>query len=68
MLKNETWLLTKLPKGKKVIRSKWVFKMKQKASDDIDRYKARLVAKDFTRKGETILVNHLDDGVHGQGF
>jgi hypothetical protein len=25
LLKNETWPLTKLPKGKKVIVSKWVF-------------------------------------------
>jgi hypothetical protein len=33
----------KLPKGKKVIGSKWVLKIKQKACNDIDRYKACLV-------------------------
>jgi hypothetical protein len=42
------------------------FKIKWKSSNDIDRYKACLVAKDFTKERKTILVNHLNDGVHGQ--
>jgi hypothetical protein len=48
--KNRTWTLTQLPKGKKTIKSKWVFKTKLKADGSIDRYKARLVAKGFTQK------------------
>lgn len=49
---NEVWTLTDLPKGKKVIGSRWVFKTKLGADGQVDRYKARLVAKGFAqRKG-----------------
>jgi histone deacetylase 1/2 len=33
------------PKGKNVIGSRWVYKLKRKADVTVDRYKARLVAK-----------------------
>ncbi|MED6207375.1 hypothetical protein PIB30_117140 [Stylosanthes scabra] len=46
---NRTWMLTKLPKGKKAIGCKWVFKVKLKQDGSIERYKARLVAKGFTQ-------------------
>lgn len=50
--KNKTWQLVELPTGKRVIESKWVFKLKKKADGSIDRYKARLVAKGYSqRKG-----------------
>jgi len=50
--KNNTWQLTDLPKGHKVIDVKWVYKIKVKANGETDRYKARLVAKEFEqRKG-----------------
>jgi hypothetical protein len=42
--KNKTWKLTQLPKGKKVIRCKWVFAKKEGFPDKHNvRYKARLV-------------------------
>jgi hypothetical protein len=34
-----------LPSGSKPLGHKWVFKMKMKADDIIDKYKARLVFK-----------------------
>ncbi|XP_061338432.1 uncharacterized protein LOC133285237 [Gastrolobium bilobum] len=43
--KNETWMLTSLPNGKRKIGCKWVYTVKLKADGSIDRYKARLVAK-----------------------
>jgi len=46
---NHTWTLTHLPKGKKTIGCKWVFKIKNKTDGSIQRYKARLVAKGFTQ-------------------
>ncbi|KAJ0735747.1 putative RNA-directed DNA polymerase [Helianthus annuus] len=46
---NGTWTIEDLPKGKKAIDSKWVYKVKYKPNGDIERYKARLVAKGFTQ-------------------
>ncbi|KAK1414482.1 hypothetical protein QVD17_30227 [Tagetes erecta] len=42
---NGTWTLETLPKGKHVIDSKWVYKIKYKPNGKIERYKARLVAR-----------------------
>jgi len=50
LIKNETWILTDLPKGRKPIDSKWTFKLKQNSDGSVARYKARLVAKGFTQK------------------
>lgn len=47
---NNTWELTDLPKGKKAIGSKWVYKVKLKADGSLERCKARLVAKGFNQK------------------
>ncbi|KAG8478601.1 hypothetical protein CXB51_028410 [Gossypium anomalum] len=48
--KNRTWDLVKLPKGKKAVRCKWVFK-KKKGTPRVEerRYKARLVAKGYSQ-------------------
>jgi hypothetical protein len=45
-----TWSLVELPRGRKAIGSKWVFKIKRKSNGEIDLYKARLVAKGFSQK------------------
>ncbi|XP_074298019.1 uncharacterized protein LOC141628820 [Silene latifolia] len=47
---NKTWSLVELPKGKKSISCKWVFKVKYKSDGSIERYKARLVVKGYTQK------------------
>ncbi|GJS88300.1 putative RNA-directed DNA polymerase [Tanacetum coccineum] len=46
---NKTWTLEELPKGKRAIDSKWVYKIKYKPNGDVERYKARLVAKGCTQ-------------------
>ena len=48
--KNNTWQLTDLAKGHKAIDGKWVYKIKVKENGEIDRYKARLVAKRFEQR------------------
>ena len=47
--KNKTYELIELPKGKKALRNKWVFKLK-KDSEKLVKYKARLVVKGFSQK------------------
>ncbi|KAL0420844.1 UNVERIFIED_CONTAM: Retrovirus-related Pol polyprotein from transposon RE1 [Sesamum latifolium] len=47
--KNNTWEVVDLPKGKRAIVSKWVFKLKWKPDGTVDRYKARLVAKGYNQ-------------------
>eukprot|EP00253_Pinus_taeda_P004912 PITA_04912 len=48
--KNGTWDLVELPKDRKTVGCKWVFKLKWGVNDTEDRYKARLVAKGFSQK------------------
>ena len=51
LYKNNTWELTKLPKGKKAIGCKWVFAKKQGSlQEEAVRYKARLVAKGYAQR------------------
>ena len=47
---NGTWYLTRLPPGRKVIKGKWVFKVKTGANGEETRKKARFVARGFTKK------------------
>ena len=47
--KNGTWEIVDLLRDKKTIGCKWVFSVKYRADDSIERYKARLVAKGFTQ-------------------
>ena len=47
--KKKTYELVELPKGKKALRNKWVFKLK-KDSEKLVKYKARLVVKGFNQK------------------
>jgi hypothetical protein len=51
LMSNKTWTLCPRPSDRKVVRNKWVFKLKQKSDGTIDRYKARLVAKGFDQEG-----------------
>ncbi|KAG6524597.1 hypothetical protein ZIOFF_014531 [Zingiber officinale] len=48
--KNSTWDLVKIPKDKKTVKCKWVFKLKEGTPGVEDtRYKARLVAKIYSQ-------------------
>ena len=46
--KNDTWEMGPLPEGKKLIGSRWLYAIKHNSDGSIARYKARLVARDYT--------------------
>ncbi len=46
---NNTWSLVPFPKARKPISCKWVFKIKHGVDGEVERYKARLVARGFTQ-------------------
>ena len=47
---NNTFELVKLPKGKKALKNKWVYRLKSEENSSQPRYKARLVVKGFAQK------------------
>ncbi|KAH9307124.1 hypothetical protein KI387_043796 [Taxus chinensis] len=49
LVKNNTWELVPLPKGKKLVRCKWVYKTKYEADGLVEKYKVRLVAKGYSQ-------------------
>lgn len=47
--RNETWQIVAKPKGRKIVKCKWVFKRKFDKNGQVERYKARLVARGYTQ-------------------
>nr|GEV23027.1 zinc finger, CCHC-type [Tanacetum cinerariifolium] len=50
IMKNNTWVLSDLPPGCKLLGCKWIFKRKMKVDGTIDKFKARLVIQRFRKK------------------
>ena len=48
LLANDTWDLVPLPKGRKLLRCRWVYKTNFGLDGKVDRHKARHVAKGFS--------------------
>ena len=57
--KNHTYELVKLPKGKKVLENKWVYRIKQEEHTSHPRYKARLVVKGFSKRKVLTLMKYF---------
>ena len=47
---NHSFELVKLPKGKRALKNKWVYRVKQEEHTSQLRYNARLVVKGFSQK------------------
>ena len=49
-MKNNVWDVVPRPKGKSVVTSKWIYKIKHVVDGSIEKYKARFVARGFSQK------------------
>ena len=49
LLENDTWELSDLPHGQKIVGCKGMFAVKRNKEDHIERFKARLVAKGYAQ-------------------
>ena len=50
IMKNDVWDVVPRPKGKSIVTSKWICKIKHAADGSIEKYKARFVARGFYQK------------------
>ena len=48
--KNKIWDLVEILEDFKIFKCKWIFKIRQDLNGNVERYKARLVSKSFTKK------------------
>ena len=49
LMANDTWDLVSLPKGRKLVRCKWIYRTKYASDGSVERLKERLVAKGFSQ-------------------
>jgi hypothetical protein len=50
IMKKDVWEVVPRPKDKKVVRSKWIYKVKHAVDGSVEKYKARFVAKGFSQR------------------
>jgi hypothetical protein len=48
-LKNDVWDIVSRPEGKSVVTSKWIYKIKHATDGSVEKYKARFVARGFSK-------------------
>ena len=47
LIKNNIWTLISLSLNRKVLKEKWIYKLKRNLNNEIIRHKARWVIRDF---------------------
>ena len=50
IMKNDVWDVVPRPEGKSIVTSKWIYKIKHAADGNIEKYKARFMARGFSQK------------------
>ena len=48
IMKNQVWEVVPRPEGKKVVGSKWIYKVKHVADISVEKYKARFMENGFS--------------------
>jgi hypothetical protein len=60
IMKNDVWEVVMRPEGKLVVTSKWIYKIKHVADNNIEKYKVRFVAREGSpRKREKTMIRCL---------
>ena len=49
LMENDTWDLVPLPKGRKLVRCKWVYRTRYASNGSVERLNTRLVSKVFSQ-------------------
>jgi hypothetical protein len=49
IMKNDVWDIVPKPKGKSVVTSKWIYKIKHATDGSVKKYKVRFVARGFSQ-------------------
>ena len=49
IMKNEVWEVVPRPEGKSIVTSKWLYKIKHVADGNVEKFKARFVARGFSQ-------------------
>jgi hypothetical protein len=55
-MKNKVWEIVPRPKSKDVVSSRWLFKIKHSTNGSIEKYKARFVARGFSKKKKALTM------------
>ena len=55
IMKNDVWDVVPRPKGKSVVTSKWIYKIKHEADGSVEKHKSRFVARVFSQEKVSIM-------------
>ena len=50
IMTNDVWVVVPRPQDRSVVGSRWIYKIKYAADDNIEKFKAIFVAKGYTQK------------------
>ena len=51
IMNNQVWDVVSRPQGKKVVGSRWIYKVKHAADKSVEKYKVHFMAKGFSQEG-----------------
>jgi len=63
-----TWILADLPKNRKTLKDRWVYKTKTNSDGSMNKYKARWVAKGFLQKYSIDYIETLSNTVKPMAY